>query len=212
MSSVGRCPHFKGVLIEWFHCRVLVNSVFLSLSLVFQRLPDGPLHKLTPVVSKDQSLEIYQPIRLLPERLIILWDPATEFHYQHQMEVYIAPCFSLSCLLPHSLSLDFSLSHTLSGSLFYQQMEVTSLSFTCSRCLSSPSPSSLSSLFPHSSSFSLPFSLLISFNYVYIHILCTCLPVCVHRVCVCTCMCPGWKGSRENACAAKTCGITRIFV
>lgn len=54
---------------------------------LLQRLPDGPLHKLTPVVSKDQALEIYRPIRLQPDRLVILWDPATEFHYQYQMEV-----------------------------------------------------------------------------------------------------------------------------
>ena len=38
-------------------------------------------------MTKDQSLEIYLPVRLQPHRLVILWDPATEFHYQHQMEV-----------------------------------------------------------------------------------------------------------------------------
>ena len=38
--------------------------------------------------------------------------------------------------------------------------------------------------------------------------------MCIHcmyvTVCVCVCV-PGWKGSRENACAAKTCEDMRYY-
>ena len=84
----------------------MLLHVFVSsgVHVLVQRYPNGPLHKLTPTVSKEQSLEIYEPIRLLPELLVILWDPATEFHYQHLMQVTSSLSVSPTFSLPPSLS------------------------------------------------------------------------------------------------------------
>ena len=61
--------------------------------------PDtGKLHNVSPTVSKDQSLEIYDPIKVEPHLIVVLWDPTSEYRYQHQMKVLLLP-FAVFCCI-----------------------------------------------------------------------------------------------------------------
>ena len=37
-------------------------------------------------VSKTQNLEIYDPIRVSPKQVVLLWDPQVEYSYQQNLE------------------------------------------------------------------------------------------------------------------------------
>ena len=52
-----------------------------------QDMETGEFHAIHPVVSKQQTLDIYDPIEVSPKRVVILWDPTNEFHYQYLMKV-----------------------------------------------------------------------------------------------------------------------------
>ena len=38
------------------------------------------------VVTKTQSLEIYDPVHVSPKQVVLLWDPQAEYSYQHTLE------------------------------------------------------------------------------------------------------------------------------
>ena len=42
---------------------------------------------MSPVVAKDQQLEIFDPVRIEPRLVLLLWTPESVWHYTHQMEV-----------------------------------------------------------------------------------------------------------------------------
>lgn len=49
--------------------------------------PDtGELHNLKVVVTKTQTLEIYDPVRVSPKQVVLLWDPQVEHSYQHSLQ------------------------------------------------------------------------------------------------------------------------------
>ena len=56
----------------------------------------GEFHVIHPSVSKQQTLDIYDPIEVVPKRVVILWDPTTEFHYQYIMKVGVV--FGCGCV------------------------------------------------------------------------------------------------------------------
>ena len=37
-------------------------------------------------MSKTQSLEIYDPVRVSPKQVVLLWDPQAEHSYHHTLE------------------------------------------------------------------------------------------------------------------------------
>ncbi|XP_064384377.1 nuclear pore membrane glycoprotein 210-like isoform X1 [Halichondria panicea] len=50
--------------------------------------PDtGEVHDLPTLITKHQVVEINDPVQVTPKHLVILWDPQTEFKYQHQWNV-----------------------------------------------------------------------------------------------------------------------------
>ena len=38
------------------------------------------------VVTKTQNIEIYDPIRVSPKQVVLLWDPLVDHAYQHSLE------------------------------------------------------------------------------------------------------------------------------
>ena len=52
--------------------------------------PDtGEVHDLPTLITKHQVVEINDPVQVTPKHLVILWDPQTEFKYQHQWNVSV---------------------------------------------------------------------------------------------------------------------------
>ena len=52
--------------------------------------PDtGEVHDLPTLITKHQVVEINDPVQVTPKHLVILWDPQTEFKYQHQLNVSV---------------------------------------------------------------------------------------------------------------------------
>ena len=52
----------------------------------FQHPETGLLHDLKVVVTKTQNLEIYDPVRVSPKQVVLLWDPQVEYSYQHSLQ------------------------------------------------------------------------------------------------------------------------------
>eukprot|EP00731_Ephydatia_muelleri_P025275 Em0017g358a len=73
---------------SYFHVRALkAGSTQLHSTLVkIKDMETGEFHAIHPSVSKQQTLDIYDPIEVVPKRVVILWDPTTEFHYQYIMK------------------------------------------------------------------------------------------------------------------------------
>ena len=62
---------------------------FICHHFVFQHPQTGKLHELPSVVSKQQPLEIYDPVKVEPTPLVLLWDPVSEFKYTHTLKVRV---------------------------------------------------------------------------------------------------------------------------
>ena len=59
----------------------------MQYSIILSQHPDtGELHDLKVVVTKTQNLEIYDPVRVSPKQVVLLWDPEVELSYQHTLE------------------------------------------------------------------------------------------------------------------------------
>ena len=54
--------------------------------LFIQHPQTGELHDLKVVVSKMQNFEIYDPVRVSPKQVVLLWDPQVDHSYQHSLE------------------------------------------------------------------------------------------------------------------------------
>ena len=65
----------------------LLLTISPLLTLCFQHPETGDLHDLPTPVSKQQIVEINDPVLLTPKQLVILWDPDTEYRYQHRLNV-----------------------------------------------------------------------------------------------------------------------------
>lgn len=37
-------------------------------------------------MTKTQNLEIYDPVKVFPKQVVLLWDPHVEYRYQHTLE------------------------------------------------------------------------------------------------------------------------------
>ena len=63
-------------------------DIVQHIHLLLPQHPDtGVLHDLAVAVSKQQTLEIYDPVRLEPNRLVLVWDPHSEFRYKYSLKV-----------------------------------------------------------------------------------------------------------------------------
>lgn len=112
--ALGSClipPHtctqqadIKVVYTGWINwCRFIAHvhelqdfilPPFLS---IIQHPQTGKLHELElpSVVSKQQPLEIYDPVKVEPTQLVLLWDPVSEFKYTHTLKVCAYVCMFL---------------------------------------------------------------------------------------------------------------------
>ncbi len=60
--------------------------------------PDtGEVHDLPTLISKHQVVEINDPVQVTPKHLVILWDPQTQFKYQHQLNVSVLASLLRAC-------------------------------------------------------------------------------------------------------------------
>ena len=79
-------------------CLWVTRFKFVCHHFVFQHPQTGKLHELPSVVSKQQPLEIYDPVKVEPTPLVLLWDPVSEFKYTHTLKVPIGPLLKISPL------------------------------------------------------------------------------------------------------------------
>lgn len=54
---------------------------------IAQHPQTGKLHEVPSIVSKQQLLEIYDPVKVEPVQLVLLWDPVSEFRYTYTLQV-----------------------------------------------------------------------------------------------------------------------------
>lgn len=72
-----------------------VTRFHLATIFVIQHPQTGKLHELPSAVSKQQPLEIYDPVKVEPTQLVLLWDPVSEFKYTHTLKVCAYVCMFL---------------------------------------------------------------------------------------------------------------------
>ncbi len=65
----------------------------------------GDLYDLPNTVSKKQLLDVYDPVQVDPKRLVLLWDPDSEYRYEYTLKVRVCicvrvhACYSSFCII-----------------------------------------------------------------------------------------------------------------
>ncbi|XP_064384415.1 nuclear pore membrane glycoprotein 210-like [Halichondria panicea] len=96
--------HFSSLNSSYHYVRALKKGVATMHSTLSKlKHPDtGEVHDLPTLITKHQVVEINDPVQVTPKHLVILWDPQTEFKYQHQLNSRAwtkMMCAVLECLL-----------------------------------------------------------------------------------------------------------------
>ena len=76
------------------HCTICKSSLsgqqlIILPGIIMQNLDTGEVYDLPTLITKHQVVEINDPVQVTPKHLVILWDPQTEFKYQHQLNVSV---------------------------------------------------------------------------------------------------------------------------